>query len=81
MPTQKDMETAIGSYVAQGYVVGNKTETSAMLVKKKQFSIPIAIVGFLVCVIGLVIYLIVYAFQFDQVIEISVVATNSPPRI
>ena len=66
------METSISGYIACGYVVMNKTETSAMLVKKKQFSIPVAIIGFLFCIVGLALYAIVYACQKDQFLEIVV---------
>ncbi|MBL0314040.1 MAG: hypothetical protein IPP78_15370 [Holophagaceae bacterium] len=52
----------------------NKTETSTLLIKKKEFSIPIGIIGFLFCFIGLGIYAIVYACQSDEVVEIVVVS-------
>ena len=70
--SKQGMETSISSYVAQGFVVMNKTEVSAMLSKKKEFSIPIAIVGFLVCGVGLLIYAVVYAMQKDKVVEILI---------
>lgn len=70
--SKHDMETAVTSYVAKGYVVMNKTDSSVMLTKKKEFSIPIAIVGFLLCFVGLIVYAIVYACQKDQVVEISI---------
>lgn len=70
--SRQDLETSISSYVAQGFVVMNKTEASAMLIKKKEFSIPIAIVGFLVCGVGLLIYAVVYAMQKDKVVEIVI---------
>jgi hypothetical protein len=72
VPSQNDLETAINSYVAQGYVVSNKTATSAVLMKKKQFSIGIGIVGFLLCFIGLIIYAVVYSMQKDKVVTIKV---------
>ncbi len=50
----------------------NKTDISAMLTKKKEFSIPIGIIGFLLCFVGLIVYVIVYAWQKDQVVEIAI---------
>lgn len=69
---RQDLETSISSYVAKGFVVMNKTETAAMLTKKKEFSIPIAIIGFLLCFVGLIVYAIVYASQKDKVVEIVI---------
>ena len=69
---RQDLETSISSYVAKGFVIMNKTEMSAMLTKKKEFNIPIAIVGFLLCIVGLIVYAIVYASQKDQVVEIVI---------
>lgn len=69
------MEQAITSKITQGFTVVNKTPTSATLVKKKQFSIMWAVIGFIVCVLPLLIYLIVYAMQSDEVVEIVVQTT------
>jgi hypothetical protein len=67
------MDQAITSYITQGFMVVNKTATSVTLVKRKQFSVLWAVIGFVVCVLPLLIYLIVYAAQSDQVVEIVVV--------
>ena len=72
VPNQNDLETAINSYVAQGYTVSNKTASTAVLIKKKHFSIGIGIVGFLLCVIGLIVYAVVYSMQKDKVVTIRV---------
>jgi hypothetical protein len=77
--SRQDMETSISRYIACGYLVMNKTEVSAVLVKKKQFNIPIAVLGFLFCVAGLALYAIIYACQSDQVIEI--VVSDSQTRL
>ena len=66
------MEQAITSYITQGFTVVNKTSTSVTLIKRKQFSALWAVIGFIVCVVPLLIYLIVYAAQSDQVVEIVV---------
>jgi hypothetical protein len=66
------MEQAITSYITQGFVVVNKTPTSATLSKKKEFSVLWAVIGFLICVLPLLIYLIMYAAQKDKVVEIIV---------
>lgn len=70
------MEQAITSYITQGFAVANKTSASATLIKRKQFNVLWAVLGFIVCVLPLLIYLIVYASQSDQVVEIVVSATS-----
>lgn len=74
----RELEMAIANYSSRGYLLVNKTETSATLRKPKEFNVVIAILGFLFCVVGLVIYAIVYSMQSDQVVEISVVKPQTP---
>lgn len=70
----QDMETTILSYLAKGFVVANKTSTSTTLQKKKEFSVLWAVVGFVLCLLPLLIYLIIYAMQPDvEIVEITVV--------
>ena len=59
--------------VSAGFTVANQSNRSVTLVKRKQFSIPILIIGFLLCVIPLLVYLVVYAFQSDQIVEIRLI--------
>ena len=70
--TPQEMETAISSYVVQGYVLANKTPSSATMIKKKEFSILWAVIGFFVCLLPLLIYLIIYASESDKVVEIRI---------
>ena len=74
----RELEMAIANYGSRGYLLINKTETSATLRKPKEFNVVIAILGFLFCVVGLVIYAIVYSMQSDQVVEIRVVEHQTP---
>jgi hypothetical protein len=68
-----ELDQAITSFLAQGYIIANRTPTSVTLQKAKQFSILWTVVGFLLCILPLLIYLIVYASQPDyQIIEIRV---------
>jgi hypothetical protein len=63
-------------YIAQGFSVANKTPNSVTLVKRKEFSILWAVIGFLVCLLPLLIYLIVYASESDQMVIISLAGTQ-----
>jgi hypothetical protein len=74
----RELEVAVANYSAQGYYLVTRTDTSATMRKPKQFNVLIAILGFLFCVVGLVIYAIVYAMQSDQVVEIRVVEPHTP---
>jgi hypothetical protein len=71
--SKDQMESAITSYLAQGFVVANRTENRVTLQKQKQFNVLWAVVGFLLCLLPLLIYLIYYAAQEAvQIVEIIV---------
>jgi hypothetical protein len=69
----EQMQLEITRLVSAGYTVANQSDRSVTLVKRKQFSIPILIIGFFLCLLPLIIYLIVYAMQKDQIVEIRLV--------
>lgn len=66
------LEQAVAGYVAQGFMVVNRTGAAATLRKPKQFNVPLAILGSLFCGVGLLVYAIVYSTQSDQVVELRV---------
>ena len=70
--TSQEMEIAISSYVVQGYVLAAE---SATMTKRKEFSVLWAVVGFLICLIPLLIYVIIYASETDKVVEIRLVSS------
>jgi hypothetical protein len=70
-PEQMQME--VTRLLSAGYTVANQNNRSVTLVKRKQFSIPMLIIGFLLCLVPLLIYLIVYAMQSDQIVEIRLI--------
>jgi hypothetical protein len=77
VPDRGALDSAITSYIAQGFTVQNRGEDFAVLFKKKEFSVLWAVVGLILCLLPLLIYLIVYATQKDQLVEIRV-ATAQP---
>lgn len=77
-PSSQDLETMTMSYIAQGFSVANKTPMQVTLVKRKEFSILWAVVGFIVCVLPLLIYLLVYALESDQMVTITVAGAQQP---
>ena len=77
VPDRGTLDSAITSYIAQGFTVQNRGEDFAVLFKKKEFSVLWAVVGLVLCLLPLLVYLIVYATQKDQLVEIRV-ATAQP---
>jgi hypothetical protein len=70
-PDALQMESAVTGYIAQGFVVANRTPTSVTVVKRKQFSIVALVIGLILCVVPLLIYLVYYLTLTDQLIEIT----------
>src|SRR5690242_16360941 len=70
-PDILQMESAVTGYIAQGFLVANRTPTSVTLVKRKQFSIVALVIGLILCVVPLLIYLVYYLTLQDQLIEIT----------
>jgi hypothetical protein len=73
VPTVGDMQNAIASYAAQGFVVINKTDSRVTMQKRKEFSLLWASIGLLVCLLPFVVYLIYYATQPEvEVVDILI---------
>jgi hypothetical protein len=69
--TPMEMESMSTGFISQGYVIANRTPTSITLFKRKEFSIPWLVIGFFLCLIPLLIYLIVYATETDKMVVIN----------
>lgn len=66
------MRQAVDSYIVQGYSVATQDAQSATMRKAKEFQVLWAVIGFFLCLLPLLIYLVVYATQSDQVVRIVV---------
>ncbi|HEX4750249.1 MAG TPA: hypothetical protein VH302_11960 [Bryobacteraceae bacterium] len=74
VPNAQVLEAQVTSYLAQGYIVANRTADSVTLQKKKEFNVLWAVVGFVLCLLPLLIYLIVYVTKPDvEIVEIVIV--------
>jgi hypothetical protein len=73
---ESHLTQTINMYVLQGYAVAAREPTSVTLVKRKQFSIVWAVVGFFLCLLPLLIYLVVYATQTDQMVFVRIAAPH-----
>lgn len=69
--TQQELESTLASYIAQGFVVSNRTPGSVTLFKKKEFNIIWAVIGFFLCLLPLIVYCIVYATQSDEMVIVK----------
>jgi hypothetical protein len=68
----KDLDAQISYMIQYGYVVQHKTDTTVTLVRKKQFSFILAILGLFLFLVGLFIYLLFYLAKSDDVIYLDV---------
>lgn len=59
-------------YVRRGYRVMSQTDTSAQLVKPREFSCLIATIALLLAFFPFVVYILYYMSQRDQVVFIEV---------
>ncbi len=66
------LQEHIDWYVRQGYRVVSQTETSAQLIKPKQFSLVWAVIWLLVAFIGIVIYIFYYIAKKDTAVYLTV---------
>lgn len=71
-PDSQALERMVGDYLARGFVVVGRTDRSALLRKEKRFNAAVALVSSLACGVGLLVYLLVYAAQRDEIVEIFV---------
>lgn len=71
---QQALDSAVTIYVSKGFIVANRTADSVVMFKKKEFSILMAIIGFVLAVIPLMIYIIIYMCQSDKMVELRIKA-------
>lgn len=72
VPDQSSLEQAVTSYVAQGFIVQQQTPEFTVLHKSKEFKVLWAVVGFLVCLLPFLVYLVMYANESDKTVEIRI---------
>lgn len=66
------LERHIGEWVKRGYQVVSRTDTTAQLVKPKDFNFLWAILWFLALGIGIVVYLLYYLAKKDRMIYLEI---------
>lgn len=72
-----ELESRIPGYISQGYTVANRSTDSVILVKKKSFSMLMAVIGFFLAVLPLLVYIVIYMLQSDKMVEIRVSQAQS----
>jgi len=81
IPDAQAMRASIDSYIAMGFSVASQDATSTTMVKRKEFQAIWAVVGFLLCLIPLLIYLIVYSTQSDQMVRLVITGAAGPAAV
>jgi hypothetical protein len=66
------LDEAIEGLLLEGYFVRLRTPTAAQLVKPKEFSLVWALVWFLLCGVGVLIYVFYYASKRDEGVYLQV---------
>lgn len=75
--SKEALQLAQTTYLAKGFVVASSSAEKVVMQKKKEFKILWAVLGFLFCLLPLLIYIIVYATQPDvEIVEITIVAPS-----
>lgn len=74
--THDQMQATISGYLVQGFVITGQTPASVTLMKRKQFNVVWALVGAFLCLLPLLLYLVYYATQSDEVVQIQVVSDH-----
>lgn len=67
-----ELDAEIQRYVRNGYRVVSRTPTTAQLIRPKTFSVVAAIFWTLILLVGLLIYLLIYAAQSDEAVYLTV---------
>ena len=81
MATNTELARMVQAYVRQGYVVLAQTETSAQLVKRKQFSFLIAVIALLLAVFPFILYVLWYMAAKDETIYLTVEANGRVKKV
>lgn len=66
------LDTEIRRYVGAGFRVVSQTATTAQLVKPRQFNAAAAILWFLLFAVGLLLYLLYYMGQRDEMVYLTI---------
>lgn len=67
-----ELENKIPNYISAGYIVANRNTDSVIMLKQKKFSILMAVIGFFLAVLPLIIYIVIYMCQSDKMVEIRI---------
>ena len=70
--SEQELRATIENYTIQGFVVASREPGQVTLRKDKEFSVLWAVVGFVLCLLPFLIYLIVYASEKDVVVVVRI---------
>lgn len=73
----QEMHSVIQSYVVCGYAMVSQQPGSVTLVKRKQLSVVMLLIGLLLFILPMFIYLIVYMLKKDDFVEVRMVDVSA----
>ena len=66
------LQDTIEDHASRGFTVSSQTETTAQMVRSKEFNLVPALLWFLLFVIGVLVYVFYYMYKLDETICIRV---------
>ena len=66
------LQDTIGDHASRGFTVSSQTETTAQMVRSKEFNLVPALLWFLLFGIGVLVYVFYYMYKRDETIFIRV---------
>jgi len=66
------LQNTIGDHASRGFTISSQTETTAQMVRSKEFNLVPALVWFLLFGIGVLVYVFYYTSKSDEAIFIRV---------
>ncbi len=74
----QQMHSVIQSHIVRGYAMVAQEPGSVTLVKRKEFSVIMLLIGLFLFVLPMFVYLVYYALQKDQYVEVRLVEKYAP---
>ena len=69
---QTTLQNTIEDHASRGFIISSQTETTAEMVRSKEFNLVPALVWFLLFGIGVLVYIFYYMYKSDETIFIRV---------
>lgn len=75
----QQMHSVVQSYIVRGYAMVAQEPGSVTLVKRKQFSVVMLLIGAFLFVLPMFLYLLYYMLKKDHYVEVRLIETYAAP--